>query len=386
MNNSPFRLLEGGRKEKKYLSGWVTDCRLMGVTVMGLRLLEEGPEGAECLQLFYFDTAELGFDRFDELKDPDPREAEDLILSYVGGLGCGRVAITEREAAFQLNFYVLFNRERGLPLPGEYAAYSFLLGEEESLSREEQDAFFAKQCVRPSSRAELTNYFLMRYAENDDRGLRHLSGGRIRAEDIGEKPMLNLFANDLTVDEAEDRVTAKALIGYEEGYEILVTELGFEGEQVASFEVRERMKISDREAYFVLSHPEFVTIYGILGSGHHLERHTSALTMNATFRETEVLESCMIFRTNNDHVNKEHYRMYEDVLGVYALADGGRQLVACSNTEEGIERLEQDLRGSVFSELLRVYGRFEFNEPVLLQFIESGYENFMEFLEDIRVD
>ena len=102
-----------------------------------------------------------------------------------------------------------------------------------------------------------------------------------------------------------------------------------------------------------------------------------------TFHDNGVLY--MIFHPNNKHVAKREYRLNEDVLGMYFITTSGQLLAAAYSLEE-IKLLEKDLSESSIGHSLIPIGRYEFQEAVLYEFIQSGFGSFEDFVNAIRTD
>ena len=91
----------------------------------------------------------------------------------------------------------------------------------------------------------------------------------------------------------------------------------------------------------------------------------------------------MIFHSDNKHVARKEYRLNEDVLGMYFVSDAG-QVIAAAYTLEDIYLLEKDLAGSAISKSLIPTQRYEFQEPVLYEFIQSTMDRFETFVDIIQ--
>ena len=90
----------------------------------------------------------------------------------------------------------------------------------------------------------------------------------------------------------------------------------------------------------------------------------------------------MAFNNNNDHVNDRNYMLSNDIFGVYYITRFGEFIVSAPSKEKIIS-LERSLLHSPMGAMMLPTGKYEFQEPVLLQFINSGIEEFGEFLEMI---
>ena len=104
---SNFKLINGGLTEtaegsrKEFISAYVTDTRLMGVTGMYVHwALPENSHMTHLHQFFYFDAEECGFDTYRSvLGDGGKDEFEEIrdIENYLmGGLGGTNVGISDR--------------------------------------------------------------------------------------------------------------------------------------------------------------------------------------------------------------------------------------------------------------------------------------------------
>lgn len=65
---------------------------------------------------------------------------------------------------------------------------------------------------------------------------------------------------------------------------------------------------------------------------------------------------------------------------------GAGELIASSSSLDGIRKLEMDLTFSTAYHKLTTKASYEFNEPVLMQYLESDYDNFDEFINAIKID
>ena len=101
----------------------------------------------------------------------------------------------------------------------------------------------------------------------------------------------------------------------------------------------------------------------------------------ATDHETGTLY--MIFHPNNKHVAKKEYRLNEDVLGMYFVSTAG-QLISAAYSLDEIRCLELDLGTSSFGKKLVPIAKYEFQEPVLYEFIQSGFDDFELFVDAIK--
>ena len=134
-----------------------------------------------------------------------------------------------------------------------------------------------------------------------------------------------------------------------------------------------------------LVHEEYVSVFHYSGSPDDFGRHSTELTKRAMIIEEATGRLFMIYNNNNDHVDSDCYHLYDDLLGTYFLLETG-QLISTANTKANKLRLDYDLLLSGPVDKIRIQNSFLFNEPVLNAFIQSGYEDFYLFLNDIQRD
>ena len=92
----------------------------------------------------------------------------------------------------------------------------------------------------------------------------------------------------------------------------------------------------------------------------------------------------MIFYPNNDHVKKREYRLSDDVFGI-CFASENDQLILVSNMRQNISSLERDFKASVISPVLAPAAKYEFNHAVFKNFVDSGFEDFEDFVQAISI-
>ena len=93
----------------------------------------------------------------------------------------------------------------------------------------------------------------------------------------------------------------------------------------------------------------------------------------------------MIFYPHNNHVSRRIYLLNDDVLGNYYASDSG-QLILTSYTAVGIRLLGSDFIASALASFAFLAAKYQFNEPVLEEFISSGYDDFTDFAAFISTD
>ena len=392
MTNRNFTLIKGGLSypyesdKKTFISAFVTDTRLMGVVGLYIHWeIESGSFTSDFHQFFYFDAEEYGFETYRSITGNDMSEVSYIEHALMGGLGGQKIDLTQREAAFLIQSYAEMNRRISTPLPDGQKEYGFLLELEVELTSEEKLELFGKQCAPITSTYQAINYFLMRCFGKDYAAARFLSQGDFPLDIYADIPAATLCKNtiDLFENESGASYLCESLIEYDASYVLIVSEIVMAKTKIASFEKRSVMQVSAIEAAMMLSRPEFVTVYEILSTPEEFGAGLAELTTGTLLTIHDGGRLFLSFNKNNDHVNKQVFRLNEDVFGLYYVTDFGQMIIAAYSIK-GIHAMEKELRKSALSQSLLPVSKYEFKEPVLYEFIQSEFEDFEDFLDFIK--
>ncbi len=387
--NGKLRVIEGGllpkeKCEKKFISAYVTDTRLMGVLGMYVHWgLVDCFQAEDLHQFFYFDAEEYGFESYQSLWGNDLHEIQLLEQSVINPLGGKKIDLSQREAAALLKEYADFNEQHNLSMPSPSLEYKFFLHSAEPLSVEEDALLKRKQFTRLRSEYQLIHYFLMRCFCRDEEGARYLSGEDVDLDIYRDFPSATLCKD--TIDEKDGWFLCESLIEANNKYRIAISRIKVEDMKVTRFQRLSSFKITPTEASLMLSRPEFITVYEIMTMPDSMEEDNLEFRFNTAVTLHENGKLFLAFHTNNDHVDRRVFRLSEDVFGLYYITDAGQFLVA-SYDIQSIRDLEKDLLTSSFGRYLLPTAKYEFKEPVLYEFIQSDFEFFEDFLDAIRDD
>ncbi len=416
-NNQPkFTLLRGGLSEtaadsqKVFLSAYVTDTRLMGVIGVYIHWsLPENINMTDFHQFFYFDAEEFGFDTYKGLltgsDGEGTEELKNIEDSLLGGLGGQQIPLTEKEARYLVQEYANLNIREGLALPEGQEEYDFLFHPTVQLDDEEILILMSKQCPVLESPYQVTNYFLMRCFGHDFGAAKFLTKNYVRTNLFPEHKGATLFKN--TIDPAPmpgvDTNTAyyvtdsdkdfgtfsthktylcESLIGYDEEYHIVITQVTLDHLRVVKFERVSTFKITPAEATMMLRKPEYITVFDIVDGAPIFTHNTTHLSKRAMITIHEAGKLFMIFNPHNHHVNKQTFVLNDDVLGVYYVSDSD-QLILSSFSSEGIRTLESDFFRSGYGMYTSLVSKYQFKEPVLYDYICSDFDDFEDFVDFI---
>lgn len=407
--NNVFSLIKGGLSEnisdsrKEFVSATVTDTRLMGVVGMSISWnLPENSNYTHFHQFFYFDAEETGFDTYKSvLGCGNEKEYEDIQsteLAMIGGLGGRKIEITEEEARYILQKYVQFNRDTNQSLPSGYSEYEFLLSPAVNFSDEELRNLMRKQCVKIETAYQVINYFLMRCYGKDFEAAKFLTKGYVRTNLFPEHKGGTLLKN--TIEEAPDSVSGanssyfatgdgtfqtfksymcESLVEYDGKYFLLVTQVSLDKLKVVKYEKLSTFRVSHQEAMMMITRGEFITVTDIAEGGPLFTKDSTQLVSRAMVKDYEGGRLFMVYHPHNDHVKNKIYRLNDDVLGVYYVVDDS-QIILSSFELSGIQALEQDLASSPMARYVEVVSKYEFQETILFDFINSGYDDFEDFV------
>lgn len=387
--SNKFTVIRGGLSDnvntsrREITEAYITNTRLMGVLTLYLHVrLPENNLMTDIHQFFYFDIEEYGFEDYKSVKNGDLDLVKSIEDSLMGGLGGDNITVTEREAAYLVQKYAKYNRKHGLSLPEGYEDYAFLLNMPAELSEEELRTLNRKQCVEIDSPYEVVNYFLMRCAGKDFEGAALLSAPGLNI-DLFPDFRAGTFCKNIVKRSGErNTYSCESLVEFGENYHLMVSEIVLDGYCVTGYERISAFRISPSEAALMLARPEYITVFEIPKNRKPFTKKSTELTRRASVTEYDTGKLYMVYHPNNKHVAKEEYRLNEDVLGIYFVT--GNQLLAAAYTLNEIRILEYHLRISEDYGDLTPIARYEFMEPIIFDFVQSGLDDFQEFVSFLR--
>lgn len=389
MNKSNLKVLRGGlldtaiTSRKDFVSAYVTNTRLMGVIGMHIHFkLPDNEILHDFHQFFYFDAEEYGFETYKSILGDDAERIKEIEGSLIGGLGGEKIPLNFEEAKAILHEYVLYNVTRNIPLPEGLAEYRFLLEKDALLSEPEQYILQGKQCVKLETEYELVNYFLMRCFGKDFTGAAYLAASNLDLDLFPDFKPATFLKNNIKKDPEDYSFVSESLIEFDGQYHMTVTSIKVSHMKVHSYEKISSFQISNTEAAMLLARPEYITVYDATEDLSGFGRSATELTANAMITKYDSGTLYMMFHPNNQHVNKQEYRLNEDVLGLYFLSDSG-QLICAAYAIDDVLHLEWDLVRSPYRKRLTPVEKYQFQEAVLYEFIQSGFPYFEEFVDAI---
>ena len=403
-----------------------TDTRLMGVLGMHvhwaamespaleqyLRTKDSSLENfvSEYHQIFYYEVEENGLETVTEVWGDDPKTVLEVKNRFFGGLGCEKmIRLSENEALWLIRSFVedtkdkksggteIINAddeilERSIMKNGMPASLEELekdLKDRQLLRPEEETLLMQKICTPLKNECAVINYYLMRVFGHDPEGASLLElplANRKFLQNVALPKRAVLRKNSIQKRIGEtgaESYLCESLLECENGFYLAFTELGLSDKRVNSAKLNTSFKITDFEAARKLRKPEYIAFFELNGlDQQNPEDMMAELLPRASrkFFDTGILY--MDYNTDNDHVNRPVYDLSDDVMASYFLTDTDQLIVASSNPSSMMSA-ELLLRMSSIGKHAEPVGRYNFAHPLLGDFIDSGYDDFYEYLRNI---
>ncbi len=400
-----FKVLDGGLTEgsassrKKFISAYITDTRLMGVVGIFVHWkLTDNEVNTEFFQCFYLDAEEFGFDSYEYVLGAENQEtmerASAMADRLLGGLGGKRIEISEREARSLVQDYVYMNVKKKIPIPDE-AEIDFILKPEITLSLKERRELMAKQCEEITGDYQLVNYFIMRLVGHDFEAAKYLARSGINFKDFRKDEPATLLRNECELsgsDYSSGRekgsfttnwtYLCQSLVEHKNYFEVMTSKVTLEGRKVRDFKLLTRERITSKEADFLTRREEYIILNELEIEPEDFNKKTSPVIARSQEDSFESGRLFMIFNSDNSHVARRVFRLYDDVYASVYVTDYG-QLIVASFDRENAEDLEKKLLKVHTDEVVYPLVRYSFDLPVLYEFVRSGYPDFEEFIEAV---
>lgn len=413
-----FSVIKGGKEadrsieRREFISGFATDTRLMGVVGMELhwKVYENADgdpadpagsssSGESLEQIFYLDCESRNIDSYTECYGQDDIGLQRERIRLVSALGGNIVPITEKEARFMVQSYSGIRDGGRLPEGG--TDYTFLLFPMQTVSQAEYDDLASRLCCDIKSANYAVNYYLMRQATPDMRGSAYMAGKvhfsnpeEIKPTDIPEITFPKVFGgapstlcvNKISHDKEDPHTyTAESLTERRDGYYITHTSMTISDWpcRVTDAEVTADFHVTDVEAAMIMRRPEFIAVCRVSPGDAGFQPSFSAFSASFTETRYDSGSLYMKFRSDNNHVGKDVYRLNDDIEALYFKTDSDQIVIMAYSADEAslaeFNLIAALIRCDIYTDM-----RFEFPEPIMYEFIESGFDDFGEFLDFIK--
>jgi len=394
-----LKVIRGGKaKDNKiqyrFIEGYVTDTRLMGVLGLHLHYEKEvenfGLYNVHCF--LYYDIEEIGFDSVKVLEIEEPEAVARAEKSSFGALGAEMLPISEKESLYLVNEFIQGTKEKHKPLPLEISDIQFIINQiqecSEILNPGEINSLNLRICTKVHTDYGLVNYYIMRCIGKDYQGARLLCDDKIEDknfDDLSFKHLGTFLQNSIETfidEQGSASYLCQSLIDTDNSYKLLQSELKTKDGKVVSAKKRFVMPISIQEASLMLSSPEFVTVFeiypGIEAEEFEKDFADYSIGFTKTYHDSGIMY--MEFNDNNLHVEKSEFNLSDDVMAVYFVTDYG-QLVVGAYSLQTIESIEKKLALDPVSDDMMISGKYQFTQSVVYEFALSGLPDFEEFIK-----
>lgn len=402
MDKKDFHVITGGLNSEitadaaHFISAYVTDTRLMGVLAVYAHWSIDG--GGDLHQFFHIDCEEAGLETCSIIRGRFGTKAVLTEQSLIGGLGADKIQLDEKSLRWLLQHWKKFNLKHFLPLPPNPSDYDFIFDETVVMLPEEQHRIMRDICGEISNDNQVVNYFLMRCFGQDYEGARYLappqSDGGVPLD--GDFPLdlydnyrkatfcRNVIDTDKRYADGSTSYLCESLIEMGGKYEMIISKVVVKDLKVIGFEHCGKSPVTATEAAMLLKKPEFTTVYEVLIDGNELEENIGEfiVSFNTVMTTHENGRMFMAFKPTNNHVAERIFMLSNDVKGVYFLTYHG-QLIVMAHSDREIRALESRLDSSPLKPYLIPTAKYEFPDPVLFEFINSGFDDFEDFLRYI---
>lgn len=346
---------------------YATDSRLMGVVGASI---EYSVDDERIVELFHIDFELYGIDRFERFVGSDAHAVKEMKKEIFGGLGAKLVRLSQDQF-----FQLIYEGATVSALASQKLIGADMASSDYTPSEETHQTLMDKICVPIINDYQAIHYTIMRLTGQDVSGAKWLSN--IEVASFPSKGML--VRNQIDVLEP-GIYRATAVIATDKDYDLVTLRVHLgEGHRIDEMTDMESMPISDFEVALFVKKKEIISIFEILDPNFEqqfvLSHKHCLLNLHENGRVfTE-------FKATNDHVLGSHYLISDDVERVFFITDSG-QLLVMSYDEQRLEAFEQ-------VEVQRYLGQLEFmdtihfEDPILYDFVDSPYDDFIDFLESL---
>ncbi|WP_042277756.1 hypothetical protein [Faecalimicrobium dakarense] len=353
----------------------ITNSRLMGS--MGLLIVWK--EDKENLyQYFLLDAEGLGLADYVSLKNPTKDEAYREEERLMGGLGSDRIKISEKEALFLVKYFGKKNSYYEKPLPGDVEEYIDIIENYETDLTIEQ--MYPIICKEINDEVEFINYMTMRFIAWDKESLRYFSGN----EEISNMHITNingtLLKNEVT-SKGKGKYISEALYEDNDGYyfsKIAFSICKDNGKfKINSILVTDKEPVYDFEVFDEISKPEYISIYKLKNKESFLEKF---YIDNPFLLKSDMEDGVFFtrFNFNNKHVKENIYVINNDIKAIYYQIEDDFFIGTYSdNCRKYITKILE----CNYNEYVERQEELYFEENILYDFVESGSNDFYDFLD-----
>ena len=353
----------------------ITKSRLMGS--MGLIIRYE-ENNKYIYQYFLLDGEGLGIADYVSLNNPTSKEACKEEERLMGGLGESRILVSEDVALFLVNHFGKKNLEYNKDLPGNTEEYIDIITNYESkLTFEQVYPIISKKM---EDEVEFINYMTMRFIARDRESLKYFSGSDEISNNHITKINGALLKNKVTK-RGNGVYISEALYEDEDGYYTCKIAFNIIKEKddfkIKSLLVTDKEPVYDFEVFDEISKPEYIDIYKLKNKDEFLMEFYND---NPFMLKSEMEEGVFFtrFNFNNNHVKENIYVINNDIKSIYYQVCDDFYVGTYSERDR---KYINKLLMTKYKKYLTVDESYFFEENVLYDFVESGSDDFEDFLD-----
>ena len=391
-----IRIIKGGLDPSntaryKFISGVVSDTRLMGVVAMHLIFKDMVQEDAPLFhQFYYFDYEELGLESLKLLRSNNEEDVGRMVKECFAGLGANLVELSEKETYYLANWMKEDTVKKKQILPDEIEEIEYVFLKAQELEGSELSILNSKMTVPIKSEYGIVNYYLMRCFGKDREGAELLTFDGIDVFDPSPKDHSTFLKNKITLlpeSAGQHKVyRCESLIEIEKDakHHLVVTEVELQSRKVLACRIISDIAVSLYEASLLLAKEEYVSVF-------EMKEGTDAFSFAASFAKFALGmthsghpagEMFMDFMPNNNHAENKVFMLSDDISGLYFAGDSG-QIVCASYSLSGIIQAETKLMIGQVGEFVTLTNRYHFPASIIYDFAESGFTDFNEYLASV---
>lgn len=366
----------------RFKNAQATNTRMMGV--VGLLAYWEDERQNQVVHVYHLDYESYGIDGFHQLINPEEHELNKVVKGVTGGLGGEWVSIDFREYKFLVkSSYVIDPFCTDALVDFEYFERQFEAFFVD-LNLDEENKLYEKLCPQLKSPIHAMHYFMMRYIGSDGPVYSYFwsKGSEDDSFSLVESPQTLIKNSAEKMRETENEVTyhCEALVDFECQYKILVLEVTLDKKtyKVKKAKLKETLTITGTEAAFNLSLPEYMSVFAI--QDVFFKRKFAYAHPEMMRQDYPGGELFIAYHPHNGHVADNPYRLSADIDIMYFFSRDG-QLIVCALDEKALKKVNDEfLLNSEYENSLLKICDLKADDPLLLTFIHSRYNNIFDFL------
>ena len=369
----------------------ITDTRLMGALGMRVHWFVEDINGdsLDFHQFIRYDVDLGGIEFMAAASGDDPAALASAVQEYFGSLGGKMVSLTERQCCYLGNYFLESTIKAGHSIPDDIRNVDFFSDRKVNLSGREKTSLFKKICVPIGTDYGVVNYYLMRSLEKDAEALAYLTSKDALPEDLQPIELTkaaDLVKNTVEVFSSEDGESTYLCESFvslgDQGY-LILSELAVKDGKVIKAKKTMEQKLSLFESAMIVNRSEYINVFDIISNDKALERDIRRMSGNGMNFEHAAGDLYMTMNDNNRHVEEKVYRISGDIKAMYFFTNAD-QLLVVGSSEEAVFSAAMGLTSYIAAGCIIETGRYHMETPVFYDFIDSEYDDFDEFLEDMR--